>query len=295
MRDEIEDQVWLPDGRRLGYRATGPARGQPLFYFHGFPGSRREAGLLCQGGNGNGWRTFAIDRPGIGLSDMQHGRTLLDWPRDVAEFANALGIERFTTLGVSGGGPYAAVCAWALPERVRAAGIVCGMGQISDPESITGMHQLNRGALQLLRHLPSLSGPAFGPMALLLKHWPLALLDGHSHALPKADQEALQRPDVRRVLSDSFREAVRQGSGGGAQELKIYCRAWGFSLDSIRVPVCIWHGELDTLVPCEMGRRLASRIPKCRASFFPDHGHYSLLIGKRRAEILAALYQAQSG
>jgi pimeloyl-ACP methyl ester carboxylesterase len=101
---EVEGRVVLSDGRRLGYRATGAPDGDPLFYFHGFPGSRLEADLLCKDAGTHGWRVFAIDRPGIGLSDFVPGRTLHDWPRDVEEFANALRIDHFTVIGVSGGG-----------------------------------------------------------------------------------------------------------------------------------------------------------------------------------------------
>ena len=35
----------LEDGRLLGYAVYGDPEGQPVFYFHGFPGSRLEAQL----------------------------------------------------------------------------------------------------------------------------------------------------------------------------------------------------------------------------------------------------------
>lgn len=143
---EVEGRVILSDGRRLGYKAIGAPDGDPLFYFHGFPGSRLEADLLCKNAEVCGWRVFAIDRPGIGLSDFLRGRTLHDWPRDVAEFANALRIDHFTVIGVSGGGPYAAVTAWALRKRVRATGIVAGLGPL---QKGAVMGPFSRGALAL--------------------------------------------------------------------------------------------------------------------------------------------------
>ena len=39
------------------------------------------------------------DRPGFGLSDFQEDRTYLDWPEDVRELADQLGIDRFAVLG----------------------------------------------------------------------------------------------------------------------------------------------------------------------------------------------------
>ncbi|MEI6352192.1 MAG: alpha/beta hydrolase [Verrucomicrobiota bacterium] len=292
MDHEDEGILKLSDGRRLGYRAVGPPEGLPLFYFHGFPGARTEADLLCSEDDCPGWRVFALDRPGIGLSDFSPGRTLRDWPKDVEEFANAMGITRFSVVGVSGGGPYAAVCAWALPLRVRAAGIVCGLGPVDDHEGTLGMRTLNRKTLHVLRRLPGLTRPAFGSMAFFLKHFPLSLIDADLHSLPPRDQAAVKKPEVRRALESSFRESVRQGTAGGAHELKIYCQPWGFSPEAIRVPVLLWHGDRDTLAPSAMGRSLAKLIPGCRACFFPDEGHYSLLTGPRKSEILSTLLQA---
>ena len=282
---ELEGRIVLSDGRRLGYRATGAPDGEALFYFHGFPGSRFEAELLCKDAGVHGWRIFAIDRPGMGLSDFMRGRTLHDWPRDVAEFANTLRIDRFTVIGVSGGGPYAVVTAWALKKRVRATGIVCGLGPL---QKGGGMDPFSCGALALNRCFAWSIQPAYFPIAFVLAHWPLAMLDARAESLPPRDRAALETAGARRSLAASFRESVRQGSAGGAQEVKIYCRPWRFNPCEIKTPVCLWHGDLDTIVPCAMGRNLAARIPQCRAAFFPEDGHFSLLIN-RRDEILARL------
>ena len=282
---EVEGRVVLSDGRRLGYRVTGAPDGDPLLYFHGFPGSRLEADLLCKDAGVAGWRVFAIDRPGMGLSDFVPGRTLHDWPRDVAEFAIALRIDHFTVIGVSGGGPYAAITAWALKKRVRATGIVCGLGPL---QKGAGMGALSRVALDLKRCSPGLIRPAYFPIAFVLARWPLAMLDARAESLPPRDRAALEADGARPSLAASFRESVRQGSAGGAQEIRIYCRPWRFDPGEIETPVCLWHGDLDTIVPCAMSRHLAARIPQCRAAFFPEDGHFSLLID-RRDEILARL------
>ena len=52
-----------------------------------------------------GIRLIGLDRPGIGRSDPKAGYQLLDWPDDVMELADQLGIERFAVEGLSGGGP----------------------------------------------------------------------------------------------------------------------------------------------------------------------------------------------
>jgi len=101
----------LNDGRLLGYAEFGDPGGTPVMFFHGFPGSRLEGALGHEAAERAAVRMICIDRPGMGLSTFQPGRRMLDWPADVAALADALGIGRFAVGGVSGGGPYAAVCA----------------------------------------------------------------------------------------------------------------------------------------------------------------------------------------
>jgi ketosteroid isomerase-like protein len=96
----------------------------------GLPGSRIEGRLGDEAATATGVRLIAIDRPGMGLSDFQLRRALVDWPDDVAQVAWALELDRFSVLGISGGGPYAAACAWKLAARLTGAGIVSHEGEI---------------------------------------------------------------------------------------------------------------------------------------------------------------------
>src|SRR6476646_8243913 len=98
----------LRDARRIGFAEYGPSEGEPMFYFHGWPSSRLEVKLVEEIFYEAGARIIAIDRPGYGLSDFQANRKLTDWPNDVAELADHLGLETFGIIGTSGGGPYAA-------------------------------------------------------------------------------------------------------------------------------------------------------------------------------------------
>ena len=127
----------LPSGRGLGYDDHGPAEGQPVFYFHGVPSSRLDLHQFASEALAErlGIRVIAVDRPGCGRSDFQSGRTIADWPADVATLADGLGIERFAALGWSGGGPYALACARALPQRVSTAALVSSVG----PHDVPGL------------------------------------------------------------------------------------------------------------------------------------------------------------
>ena len=52
--------------------------------------------------------------------------------------------------------------------------------------------------------------------------------------------------------------------------------------------VHLWHGKLDRNATVVMGRYVAATIPNCRAKFYEDEGHVSLLANYTE-EILGAL------
>lgn len=78
MADSRDGTVRLRDGRRLGYAEWGDRGGRPLSSFHGWPGSRVEGQLGDDPAKAAGIRMIALDRPGMGLSDHQPRRTLVE-------------------------------------------------------------------------------------------------------------------------------------------------------------------------------------------------------------------------
>jgi pimeloyl-ACP methyl ester carboxylesterase len=281
-------QFSLHDGRRLGYSEFGAPRGRPILYCHGFPASRLEARLAHEAALRTRVRLIAADRPGYGLSDFQPNRRIADWPRDLRELADALGLDRFAVLGISGGAPYVIACAGAIPERLTAAGIVCGLGRTDRGEFTADMNLIARASFAVARRAPPLSRLVNRALASVLRGNPRLTLKLMASRLPPPDQEVLSQTVVFGMISDSYREALRQGGRGAALDLTLYAQPWETVVESIRVPCHLWHGEADTTVPVAMGRRLAAALPDCRAEFYPDEGHYSLPV-RRIGEILAVL------
>ncbi len=275
-------QITLLDGRTLGFAIYGATRGRPIFYFHGFPGSRLEARFAHDLGLVHEARIIAVDRPGYGLSDYLPGRTILDWPGDVLRLADALGIDRFRVMAVSGGGPYALACAHGIPERIKAVEIVCGLGPMDNPEDSDGMVFLNRFGLHLGRKAPCMVRGLFALVAIGLSRFPGAIVDFIAAHLPRPDRQTLRRPDVRKLLADSFRESVRAGPKGPTHDVILYSRPWGFDLEEIQKEVHLWYGQKDTIVPQAMGRCLSKEIPGARLTLYPEEGHFSLVISRLR-------------
>ena len=283
-----EGEVRLPDGRGLAWAEYGDPRGAPVIYCHGFPGSRSQAGLAHADAARLGIRMIGIDRPGIGRSHAAPGRRLVDWPADVSGVADALGLGRFAVLGLSGGGPYAAACARLIPKRLIAVAIVSGLGPPESWPEARAMRWVARVGLRLAAAFPAVAGAVFGATARGIVRDAdrmLALVE-RSYSAP--DRAVLMRPEVRRLILASFREGVRQGGTYLAQDLALLARPWGFRLEEVEIPVDLWHGEVDNVVPPGMGRHVAARIPACRAHFLPGEGHFSLAID-HTAAILSTL------
>ena len=268
----------LHDGRRIGYAEYGPANGEPVLFFPGTPGSRLRhppEQRADRRPHRRPARVIVAERPGFGLSDSHVARCLLDWPSDVYEIAAGLGLERFSVVGVSGGGPYALACAYRLPDQIKGVAIVSSVGPPDIPSGLSGMPRVRRIAAWLGRHAPRLlefvlqhrGNPQRDPEGFYRQ-----MLAGNS----PGDRAYLARPDVKAEMMRNYLEATRQGVKGLAQEGVILSQPWGFSPADIVVPVTLWHGEADQNVSLSAARYMAQAIPHCRAHFVPGKGHMLL-------------------
>jgi pimeloyl-ACP methyl ester carboxylesterase len=265
----------LSDGRTLGYAQYGAPNGKPVFVFHGSPGSRLQVRAAHLPALARGIRIIAPDRPGLGLSTRLPGRQIADWPDDVRELADALGIARFAVIGISGGGPYVAACAWGLPERITRAGIVSGVAPPGHGAKVcSGLRHRERLVVDLALRTPWLLRAVMTAGAAPSRRWTERFYAGVRRLASPADRPILERPDVADCLIAGMKEAFRQGGPGPADDVLLLTRPWTFRPEEIRVPVRLWHGEADAVVPVAMGRHLAAAIPDCRAEFIPGAGHY---------------------
>jgi pimeloyl-ACP methyl ester carboxylesterase len=268
----VSRRVTLRDGRGLGIAEFGPPDQPPILYFHGWPSSRLEPAIL----DIDDVRLIGVDRPGYGLSDpVPGGRTLADWPKDIAQLADILGLDRFGLFGLSGGAPYAAAVAAAMPERVAGLALVSGVG----PPEAPGMQA---GRMRLLLGFGTRPWPrrvVFNLARRILLSEKndvrvLALRKGYVHR-GQRDAAAVTDEVGRRILA-CWREGLRRSTEGAASDTRIYGEPWPFHLSEIRVPTTIWHGEADGLVPASIGHHYAAALPHARTHFIPDEGHISL-------------------
>lgn len=290
---EIEDILKLRDGRLLGYGIYGNPGGMPVFDFHGIPGSRREAALIAEFLGRDDLCFIGFDRPGYGRSTPKRGFKITDLPQDVTALADHLNIERFIIFGYSGGGPFALACAWQIPERIRATGIVSGVG----PSEIgsQGMHESNRKKFDMAQRLPWLARLMLSAAFSTMQRHPEKLsaqIRTIWQQMPDPDRKALQDPAFADGILAVTRDAVRHTVDGWVNEEILMALPWHFDLRDICCPnVYLWHGGMDRNVPIAMGRAVAKRLPGCQASFLEEEGHLSLLYN-HGSEIIETLVQA---
>jgi len=263
----------LPDGRDLAWVELGDPDGPAIFMFHGTPGSRRQVSFDHEPVLAAGVRFIAPDRPGYGHSTYHRGRRLADWASDVARLADHLHIDRFSVVGVSGGGPHAACCARFLPERVVTAGIVSGIAPIAEAGSEEGMMGTNRALARLARVSPYLLYPPFAFFGWVFRHFPDQAMKAGSGQLPEVDLEVLSRPQVKAAFTEDYRHAPSTAAMAAAQDFSLFAHDWGFRLEDISVPVHIWQGDADRNVPVSHGRLQAQRIPGAQFHECIGEGH----------------------
>ena len=285
---ELLESVKLSDGRSLSFARFGDPSGKPVFYFHGFPGSRLEPQSNHDAFLKAGIQLLALDRPGIGHSTRKNKRKLLDWPDDVVEIAKILKLEKFSILGVSGGGPYALACARAIPGYLNKVTVACGLGPIDAPNATSGMMLSNRVLFRYGKFFPPVLHLSTFLMVRQLSSKPAKGLKKFVEGLPEPDRLVLSKTDAQDFVAASAVEGVRQGSAPLLEEIGIYSRSWGFKLEDLNVPVSLFQGEVDIDVPASMARHQASLIPDCEINLYPDDGHFSLLVN-HIDEIIASL------
>jgi pimeloyl-ACP methyl ester carboxylesterase len=283
-------EITLRDGRRLAYAEFGSPRGTPIVHCHGSPSSRVEGELLFDKAaiTELGLRLIVPDRPGMGRSDFQAGRRIVDWPNDVSDLATALDLQDFFVLGESGGSPYALACGALMPTRVRAVGVVGGVAPLEAPGLAAALSTPLRLMFRLAKYAPPLLGALFRLNLKVMRSVSERGVERMLASFPEPDRTLLKRPEVLRRFIACFQEACLNGTRGAVHDMGLLARPWGFDPGLISVPVRLWHGDRDGNVPVTHGRYLAETVPRCRASFYPDDAHLSVPLNHGR-EILSAL------
>lgn len=264
----------LTNHRTLAYSDLGDPKGYPLFFGHGMPGSRLQGQFFHNQALRHGFRLLTPDRPGIGNSDYQHQRRLLDYPKDIEQLANALGLERFSHFGWSSGGSRTLACGHMLGHRMDLGVSLSGYTHFSEYDHRQTLLEATRRPMPwLARHSPALIRLAARLVDGLSRRHPRLYMRELRKLVNQSDRELLDLllPD------DAFQQdqmiCLQSGGKAIATDLLTELKDWGFRLSEVPTPILIYQGEDDPFVPLDYARHLAENLPDAELTLLPGAGH----------------------
>jgi len=265
--------IFLLDSKyQLAWAEYGAPDGEPVFYFHGIPGSQLEAKLADNITRELGIRLIAPDRPGYGDSDQQDNFKPLDWPGIIAQLADKLNIHRFSILGFSGGGIFALACAHEIADRIKHITL------ISSPASFeTNVMQNGVNAdTKPLYELAAADYNAAVEQISLLATSAENLLDALLVPLPPEDKDLFNQKNFRQHYLDNIALAIKSGVHGIANDLRCFALPWQFNLSDINTNIDIWHGRCDRSIGFAVAEHLANTFNNTFTHFLDNKGHLYL-------------------
>ena len=247
------------DGRDLAFCEWGSPTGFPVFNLHGTPGSRyfrhRRRDVRAHRPARHHLRSPRLwhVHPAAGPHGGAGGS-------DVAAVADHLGLDRFSIVGESGGGPYALAAAAAMPDRVRRCATVFGVGPHDAPDLdvFAGLSSEDVEEWRAVRTGEWLDGPYYQEMV----------------AWVETVSERTGIPELHReMVATSLREGLRPGPLGLYDDLFATASPWGMDLAAVSAPTKVMIARDDVNVPPAHGRWLAAHLPNAE-EVWVDGDHF---------------------
>ena len=274
------EQITLPDGRRLDIYVAGAPGGTPLVFHHGSPFSGVPFPPLIDALEERGMRFVSYNRAGYGSSTRQPGRSVADVVGDIGALLDHIGADDAYVYGWSGGGPHAIACAALLPDRVRAVATLGGVA----PWPAEGIDWFEGMGPENVEEFHATLADPENSVRSAERDWPkwkavtgADIAEMYGGLVDEMDRGALTG-DFAEYAAAATQEGLREGYWGWVDDDYAFMKAWGFDLAAARVPVHIWQGGHDKMVPYGHGQWLAGHIPSAVPHLLPEEGHLSLAV-----------------
>lgn len=258
--------VPLADGRVLRAYDTGPvadaAGGRVLMWHHGSPQTGAPLEPVVVAAAARGIRVISYARPSYGGSSPRPGRDVASAADDAVAVADAFDVDRFASMGASGGGPHALAGAARHPDRVTGVVTLAGIAPFTDRfdwfagmRSPGGLHaaQQGRAARARLAEVDEFDPEQFLPVDF-------AALDG-----------------AWSDLGADVAKSAAFGDDGLIDDDVAFANPWGFELAEVASPVLVVQGEGDRVVPRTHASWMLAHLPDATLWMRLDDGHVSVL------------------
>ncbi|WOC12906.1 alpha/beta fold hydrolase [Gordonia sp. MP11Mi] len=278
-RPKLEGSIAVGDKRRrrIGFSEFGSPDGPTIVWLHGTPGARRQIPMEAREyAEERGFRLIGLDRPGVGSSTAHSYSSIADFAHDFQTVLNTLGADKFSVIGLSGGGPYALAVSHVLADRVVSTGIVGGVAPVNGPEAVRG------GAMALAKRSVPLIDVAGRPIGKVLSTAlsvarPIAdpAMSLYARFSPEADRELLARPEFRAMFLDDLLHGGSRRMDAPFADLQLFVRDWGFQVSDVQSQIEWWHGDADNIVPYAHGLHMVSLLHHATLHTLPGQSHLS--------------------
>ena len=229
--------VPLDDGQRAWVVDTGPGGGIAVLFVGGTGTSATIVALvefLSSAREALGIRLISIDRPGYGDAPLDRAAGYEEFAATALGVIDALGVEHFSIVGISGGGPYTAAVAASARDRVRSVHLAAAYSGDPIAGSAQQLCGLSPDARQALV-ASSVADPAA---------WWSFPDDAAVHRIPGF---------VDAAVADAVRAFhAEDGTGhpeGLAHEADLFCTPTLTDVSAVTAPVFLYFGDQDTSVP----------------------------------------------
>jgi len=281
--------VSLADGRTLEVATAGIPAKSAIVFHHGTPGAWNTWESWFTQIESQGGFAIAFSRAGYGKSSRHKGRTVQDSVEDVQALLTHFRVEKFVSIGWSGGGPHC-LADTTLAQNAGAISIA-GVGAFgaSDLDFLAGMGEENHvefgaainGEAEIEEWMKTYSGgtaTVTGP----------EVIEALGGLIGDADKKSLNA-EVAEELAAAFRHSLVVSYYGWMDDDLAFVQPWGFDLAAVDKPVELWQGDDDFMVPHAHGKWIHSKISGSQLIFVPGEGHISLGENKREEIISHAL------
>jgi pimeloyl-ACP methyl ester carboxylesterase len=228
----------------LSYAEYGYKNGYPILIQHGLIASIDDYYLFDRLIK-LGTRLICIARPGYGESSPYRMANIAEWADIVSVLIDELQLSHFDVLGMSSGAPYSYSIGYKAPEKVRSLFIFSGIPALYDEKILS------------LWPYP------------VTKNADLAEMQKVAYDLFFAN---LSKEDLTK---NDIKDSMMNNCFGIAQDLKIRCMDWGFSLSDVTENVFMRHSKSDNSVPFITAEMTSRLLPNCTFETRENDAHFS--------------------